>query len=123
MNRIGQERKRRAPGGDRDVAIGIDFGGTKIEIAALAADGAELLRRRIATPQGDYQATLDAIAGLVRDAERSLGRAATVGVGTPGAISTATVLLKNSNSTWLNGRPLKLDLEAKLGRVHHRRHR
>ncbi|MGH8665313.1 MAG: ROK family protein [Burkholderiales bacterium] len=97
-------------------AIGIDLGGTKIEIIALGPDGAELLRNRISTPQGDYDAILDAIVELVHEAERKLGGKATIGIGTPGAISTATGLIKNSNSTCLNGRPLKTDLEARLGR-------
>lgn len=103
-------RKPEAP------AIGIDLGGSKIEIVGLDADGAERLRHRIPTPQGDYEATLAAIIDLILDAERKLGAAATIGIGTPGAISTATGLIKNANSTWLNGRALKLDLEAKLGR-------
>ncbi|MPZ44549.1 MAG: ROK family protein [Betaproteobacteria bacterium] len=99
------------------MAIGLDLGGTKTEIIALGPDGAELLRHRIPTPQGDYDATLDAIVHLVREAERELGTHATVGIGTPGAISAATGFIKNSNSTCLNGRPLKADLEARLGRT------
>lgn len=96
--------------------IGIDLGGTKIEIAALDPDGGELLRRRIATPRGDYLATLEAVATLVREAERELGRLATVGVGMPGAESRVTGLIKNANSTWLIGKPLRQDLEARLRR-------
>ncbi len=96
--------------------IGVDLGGTKIEIVALDAGGGTLTRRRIATPQADYEATLDAIAALVRDVESELGRSATVGIGTPGAIDSATGLLKNSNSTVLNGKPLHRDLEARLDR-------
>lgn len=99
------------------LAIGIDLGGTKTEIVALGPDGAELLRHRIPSPQGDYEATLAAIVDLVHAAERDLGATATIGIGTPGAISTATDSIKNSNSTWLNGRPLKRDLEARLGRA------
>lgn len=106
-----------APNDVQTFAIGLDLGGTKTEILALAPDGGEVLRHRIPTPQGDYDATLDAILGLVRDAERRLGTAATIGIGTPGAISSATGLIKNSNSTWLNGRPLKTDLEARLSRA------
>ena len=95
---------------------GIDLGGSKIELIALDAAGGERLRRRVATPQGDYPATLDAIAALVEDAEAALGAISRVGIGTPGAISKATGLLKNSNSTCLNGRPLLQDLERRLGR-------
>ena len=102
---------------DQRNAIGIDLGGSKIEIIALGVDGAELLRRRIPTPQGDYEATLDAIVSLVRDAEVDLGDAATIGIGTPGALSPATGRSKNANSTCLIGRPLKHDLEARLGRA------
>jgi fructokinase len=96
--------------------IGIDLGGTKIEVIALDADGVTLLRHRIATPTGNYAATLDAVAELVRLAEHSTGRQGTVGVATPGAISRRTGLMKNSNSTVLNGRPLDRDLARRLGR-------
>jgi len=96
--------------------IGVDVGRTKIEIVALDDDRSTLTRRRIATPVTDYEATLDAIAGLVRDVESEAGRRATVGIGTPGAIDAVTGLLKNSNSTVLNGKPLHRDLEARLGR-------
>lgn len=96
--------------------IGIDLGGTKIEIVALDEGGKELLRRRVATPRGDYPATLAAITALVADAETVLGRRGSVGIGTPGAISPASGLLKNSNSTILNGQPLQQDLEALLQR-------
>ncbi len=99
--------------------IGIDLGGTKIEIVVLAADGRELLRERVPTPRGDYAGTVAAIAGLVRGAETKVGAggtAATVGVGIPGAESRVTGLIKNANSTWLIGQPLRADLEAALGR-------
>ncbi len=96
--------------------IGIDLGGTKIEIVALDPEGGEVLRRRVATPQGDYLATLETVATLVRDAERELGRAATVGIGMPGAESRVTGLIKNANSTCLIGRPLRQDLETRLRR-------
>jgi fructokinase len=98
------------------VALGIDLGGTKIEIIGLDPDGAVLLRRRRPSPRGRYQATLEAISELVAEAEAELGARATVGVGTPGAISPATGLLKNANSTWLNGQPLDRDLADVLGR-------
>ncbi len=96
--------------------LGIDLGGTKIEIVALDDEGDELLRRRIPTPQGDYAGTLRAIADLVHQVEAALGQAGTVGIGTPGAISMATGLLKNSNSVHLNGQPIVQDLEALLQR-------
>src|SRR6478672_2918252 len=106
-----------APAGDRaPLRLGVDLGGTKIEIAALDATGAERLRRRVPTPQGDYQATLAAVAGLVATVERELGQQGTVGVGTPGSISRATGLLRGSNSVCLNGRPIWHDLEALLER-------
>ena len=95
--------------------IGIDLGGTKIEIGMLGPDGSLILRRRIATPPG-YAATLQAIAGLVRDAERELSITASVGVGIPGVISPATGLVKNANSLALNGHPLDTDLAALLAR-------
>jgi fructokinase len=98
------------------IRFGIDLGGTKIEIIALASDGRELLRRRIATPKEDYHAILDAVAALVHDVEAELGDTGTVGIGTPGSISRATGLLRGSNSVCLNGKPIKADLEALLGR-------
>jgi fructokinase len=96
--------------------LGVDLGGTKIEIVALDAGGVERLRRRVPTPQGDYVATLAAVAGLVADAERTLGARGTVGIGTPGSIARATGLLRGSNSACLNGRPIQNDLEAALMR-------
>ncbi len=95
--------------------IGIDLGGTKIEIGVLAPDGALMLRRRIATPPA-YQAALQAIAGLVRDAEQELGLIASVGIGIPGVISPETGLVKNANSNALNGHRLDADLSALLAR-------
>ena len=96
--------------------LGIDLGGTKIELIALDAAGDSLLRRRIATPQNDYAATVATIAALVADAETTLGQTGSVGIGTPGAISPATGLMKNCNSTCLNGKPLHQDLERALNR-------
>lgn len=96
--------------------IGVDLGGTKIEIVCLDRDGREHLRRRRPTPRGDYRATVDEIAALVRDAEAQAGARCTVGVGIPGTVSAQTGLVKNANSTWLNGRPLARDLDAALGR-------
>lgn len=97
------------------IRIGIDLGGTKIEIVALDASGAECFRRRIATPRDDYEGTLAAIAALVREAEAAVGPA-TVGIGMPGTISPATGLVKNANSTWLNGKPLARDIVRTLQR-------
>ena len=98
------------------VRLGLDLGGSKIEIIALGARGDVLVRRRVPTPRDDYGATIDALAGLVRDVERELGETGTVGVGTPGSISRATGLLRGSNSVCLNGQGIKRDLEAALGR-------
>ena len=98
------------------VRIGIDLGGTKTEVIAIDAHGSTLLRRRIASPQGDYQTTLDAIVAIVRDTEAELGVRCSVGIGTPGAISPATGVLRNSNSIWLNGKPLLRDLMQRLER-------
>jgi fructokinase len=96
--------------------FGIDLGGTKTEIVALADDGTELLRERVATPRGDYAATVATVAELVARAEAKVGAGGTVGVGIPGAESLATGLIKNANSTWLIGQPLRADLESALGR-------
>lgn len=96
--------------------IGIDLGGTKIEGVALGDNGQESWRERVATPRGDYAATVDAVGQLVDRAEAALRVRTTVGVGIPGAISPATGLVKNANSTWLNGRPLGVDLERRLRR-------
>jgi fructokinase len=95
--------------------IGVDIGGTKIEAIALADDGTEVMRHRIAAPQGDYDRTVHAVVDLVAMVAGGAPDVP-VGVGTPGAISPATGLLKNSNSTWLIGKPLDRDLEAALGR-------
>src|ERR1700722_15679023 len=98
------------------MAVGIDLGGTKIEAVALDAGGAEILRARVPTPRHDYAATIAAVAGLVARAGGAGGaRTRGVGVAIPGCISPVTGLIKNANSTWLNGKPLKADLEAALG--------
>ncbi len=96
--------------------IGVDLGGTKIEAIALAAEGHELARRRVDSPRYDYATTLQTIADLVRELEAELGQQGSVGIGIPGAISPATGLVKNANSTWLIGRPMQQDLEQHLGR-------
>jgi fructokinase len=95
--------------------IGIDLGGTKIEALALASDPLAATRRRVATPR-DYAATLDTITRLVAELESETGQPATVGLGIPGVVTRATGLVKNANSTWLIGRPLQADLEARLAR-------
>jgi predicted NBD/HSP70 family sugar kinase len=92
--------------------IGVDLGGTKIEAIALDAAGREVFRKRVPTPRGDYAATVSAVCSLVNE----IGEG-TVGIGMPGALSRATGLVKNANSTWLNGKPLKQDLEKALGRA------
>ena len=96
--------------------LGIDLGGTKIEIIALGDDGRSLARRRVATPRRDYGATLQAVAGLVDSVERELGRQGSLGIGIPGAESLTSGLIKNANSTCLIGRPLKQDLQSLLRR-------
>jgi fructokinase len=96
--------------------IGIDLGGTKIEGIVLDEKGVVRARLRVPTPRDEYEGTVAAIAGVVESLERETGARATVGVGMPGAISPATGLVKNANSTWLIGRPLDRDLAARLGR-------
>ncbi len=96
--------------------LGIDLGGTKIEIIALDADGRALLRERIPTPRTRYEDTIAAMRDLVLGAEAKLGRRGTVGVAMPGTISTATGLVKNANSTQLIGHPLDRDLAELLRR-------
>ena len=96
--------------------IGIDLGGSKIEGIAIAEDGSERLRRRIPAPRGDYGRTIAALAGLVHEIERDLAVVGTIGVGIPGAVSSATGRIKNANSTWLNGTPLREDLSRVLDR-------
>jgi fructokinase len=97
------------------VRIGIDLGGTKIEAIALDSRGQERFRQRVPTPRGDYAGTIDAVASLVAHAEAVVG-SSTVGIGMPGVVSPASGLVKNANSTWLNGRPLAEDLAARLQR-------
>jgi fructokinase len=95
--------------------IGIDLGGTKVEAIALDADTPVAVRRRVATPR-DYAGTLDTMVRLVAEIEAETGRTGSVGVGIPGVVSNTTGLVKNANSTWLIGRPLLADLEARLAR-------
>ena len=98
------------------IKLGIDWGGTKIEIIALDSSGTQILRTRSPTPKDDYQGCLQTVKKLVVDAELELGSKGTLGLGIPGTISPATSLVKNANSTWMNGQPLKADLEQILER-------
>ena len=95
--------------------VGVDLGGTKIEVAALDAAGAFLDRRRAPTPP-DYRATITAICALIAAVETSVGKHGSIGVGAPGSISPSTGLMRNANSVWLNGMPLQEDLAAALHR-------
>ena len=96
--------------------IGVDLGGTKIEVLLLDEKGQERFRQRLPTPRGHYQAILYTIQQLVQEAEQQAGKVCTLGIGTPGAISQTTGLMKNSNSVVLNGKPLQKDLEIILQR-------
>lgn len=100
-----------------NIRIGIDLGGTKIEAVALRGESEVLLRERVPTPAGDYAETIHALQSLVGRVEAGVGASGLpIGIGHPGVLSPATGLIKNANSTCLNGRPLKQDLEAALGR-------
>ncbi len=96
--------------------IGVDLGGTKIEIAALGEGNHVRLRERISAPHNNYAATVEAVRDLVSSAEKSLGETTRVGVAVPGTISPATGLMKNANSQWLNGKPLDRDLRRAMNR-------
>ena len=98
------------------IRIGVDLGGTKIEVAVLDSDDRFVLRRRLTTPRNDYGAICDVIAALINDAERTLGTRGTVGVAIPGAASPATGLVKNANTVCLIGQPLAADLVTRLAR-------
>ena len=96
--------------------IGIDLGGTKTEVIALSDQGAQLFRHRLPTPGGDYRQTIETVASLVEMAEQATGQSGTVGIGIPGSISPYTGVVKNANSTWLNGQPFDKDLSQRLQR-------
>lgn len=97
------------------IRIGVDFGGSKIEAAALAEDGGYLARQRVANP-GTYDGAIAAVISLVEAIEREAGAKGAVGVGAPGSVSPLTAKMRNANSTFLNGRAFREDLEAALGR-------
>src|SRR3569833_3235581 len=98
------------------IRIGVDFGGTKIEAAALDRDGRFQARVRAPSPSG-YEASLETVRELFEEAQLQAGVAdASVGVGIPGSPSPATGLIRNANTTHLNGKPLQIDLERVLGR-------
>jgi len=98
------------------IRIGVDLGGTKIEFVALEPDGHELHRHRVPTPHNDYDGTVRAVKEGVEKIEAGLSRSGTVGVGIPGTISQITHMVKNANSTWMNGRPFDRDLSTALHR-------
>ena len=95
---------------------GIDLGGTKIESIVLDSTGSQVFRKRIPSPQGSYIETVNAITELVLEADNHVHEITRVGIGIPGALSEQTGLVKNANSTWLIGKPLKSDLEYSLKR-------
>lgn len=96
--------------------IGIDLGGTKIEVIALDDEGQAILRKRVATPRDDYPGTVETIAALVEWVEQETGQRGSVGVGIPGTLSPYTGKVKNANSVWLNGQRLDQDLQTRLQR-------
>lgn len=98
------------------IKIGIDLGGTKIEGIALSETGEEIFRHRVSTPQGDYQATLQCVADLITSIELDVGEKGSIGICTPGALSPATGLLRNSNSVCMNSKPVFTDLQELLQR-------
>ena len=104
-----------AAAGTRIIQVGVDFGGTKIEAAALDSDGNFLARVRAPNP-GSYDAAIRTVCELISDAESQAGGRGTIGVGAPGSISPRTGVMRNANSTYLNGRRFREDLVAALGR-------
>jgi len=113
---LSAQQPAQSNGGFLLVRVGIDLGGSKIEAALIDTSGALVLRRRVATPAGDYDGTVAAIQALVLGIEREIGAVCTVGIAMPGSVSPVTGLVKNANSTCLNGRRFESDLVAALGR-------
>lgn len=106
-----------SPASERQTGrIGIDLGGTKTEVIALTPAGDAVYRERVPTPRSQYDAILETIATLVARADRALGQPGTLGIGIPGALSRATGLVKNANTTTLIGKPLDRDLSARCAR-------
>jgi len=101
---------------EKSMRIGIDLGGTKTEVIALGEEGEQRFRHRLPTPRDDYAQTIETIATLVAMAEKATGESGTVGVGIPGSLSSFSGVVKNANSTWLNGQPFDRDLSARLER-------
>jgi fructokinase len=115
--RVGRSRRPASRDTSASLRVGIDLGGTKTEGIVMDVNGQILLRERRPTPQAEgYDAILGNIQALVHDLERRAGAACRIGIGTPGAISTRTGCLKNSNTVCLNGKPVKQDLERLLSR-------
>jgi fructokinase len=112
---VGDIRSRQSTGGAGVIQVGVDFGGTKIEAAALGPDGAFLSRLRAPNP-GSYDDALDTVRDLVDRVEAEAGGRGSVGVGAPGSVSPRTGVIRNANTTWLNGRPFREDLERALSR-------
>ncbi len=108
-------QSRSAESASASLRIGVDLGGTKIAAIGLTRTGESAARATAPTPRGDYDATLDAIAGLVREIERQSGATGSIGIGIPGSLSPVSGLVQNANSTWLNGRPFDRDMEKRLG--------
>lgn len=96
--------------------LGIDLGGTKVEIIALDSSNQAQYKKRITSPRNSYQKTVNTLVQLVEEAENEIGQDCSVGIGIPGSISPSTGLIQNANSTWLIGHPLKHDLESHLNR-------
>jgi fructokinase len=96
--------------------IGIDLGGTKIAGIVLDANGRICAERRVPSPQQDYEATVRALGAMTAALDADVDARGSIGIGMPGSLSPATGLVQNANSTWLNGRSLKADLEAHIGR-------
>jgi len=96
--------------------IGVDWGGTKIEVIAMESDGTELIRLRRDTPRGDYQGCLTMVRDLIEEVESTLGRQGSIGIGIPGSLEPISRLGKGGSSTWINGQPVEADLQKIIAR-------